>query len=387
MYSFDLNIPTHVYFGEDQFAKLPSVLSTYGHNVLLVYGGGSVKKSGLYDKVMALLPSTIFNVVECSGVEPNPRVETVIKGAQLCKEHAIDVILAVGGGSVVDCSKVIGSARFYDGDPWDLVLKKAPITDCLPIVSILTLSATGSEMNGSAVITNLSTNDKKGIASAYQIPKASFLDPVITYTVSSYQTACGSADILSHLIEQYFCNTNMEVIDHMNEALMKTVIKYAPIAMKEPTNYEARANLMMASSWALNGLLGATEQCKWSCHSIEHQLSAYYDITHGLGLAIITPRWMRYILSNETMDKFVSFAHEVFGIEITNNKVETAMKGIHALERFFFVDLGLDSTLTSINIDNTNFKQMAIKAANNGLDHAYVPLSASDVEAIYNACL
>lgn len=231
--NFIYDIPTKVYFGENQLAHLGEELKKYGNRVLLTYGGGSIKKIGLYDKIVEEIQKAGLELFEFGGIEPNPRHTSINQAAQICKQEEIDVLLAVGGGSTIDATKVIGAASFYDGDCWDLVTKKAPITNSLPIVTILTLSATGSEMNGTAVISNLETNDKKGVKSPLMVPKVSFLDPTNTYTVNSYQTACGSADILSHLFEIYFNqNEEMYMLDSISESLMKTVIKYARGCLK-----------------------------------------------------------------------------------------------------------------------------------------------------------
>lgn len=385
---FIYDIPTKVYFGENQLENLGETLKKYGKRVLLTYGGGSIKKVGLYDKVVAEIKKAGLELFEFGGIEPNPRHTSINQAAQICKQEKIDVLLAVGGGSTIDATKVIGAATFYDGDCWDLVMQKAPITNCLPIVTILTLAATGSEMNSGAVISNVETNDKKGIKSPLMLPKVSFLDPTNTYTVNPYQTACGSADILSHLFEIYFNqNEEMYILDTISESLMKTVIKYAPIALKEPENYEARSNLMWASSWALNGFVRCGKAQAWSCHAMEHQLSAYYDITHGLGLAILTPRWMEYVLDETTVSKFYQFGTNVFGIDKNLPPMEVAKKAIEMLSDFFFNQLGLKKTLSEIGIDDTNFEVMAQKACGGKKISGFKPLAQKDIETIFRMCL
>lgn len=260
--NFVYDIPTKVYFGKNQLeGNLGKELSSFGKKVLLTYGGGSIKKIGLYDKVMAELNGAGLQVFELNGIEPNPKITSVRAGAELCKKEGIDVILAVGGGSVIDCSKFIAAGAFYDGDPWDIVLGKVDVQKCIPITTILTLAATGSEMDNVGVISNMETHDKLAYGCYSMIPKVSFLDPTNTFTVSKYQTACGSADILSHVFEVYFsADNNMFMLDSVMEGLMKTVVKYAPIALAEPDNYEARANLMWASSWAINGFIKRQKQ-------------------------------------------------------------------------------------------------------------------------------
>lgn len=391
MFKFTYNIPTKVYFGGDQLSNLGPELKKFGKRVLLCYGGGSIKKIGLYDKIVTEIKKAGLELFELSGIEPNPRVTSVNRGAQICKDENIDVLLAVGGGSVIDCTKFVGAGRYYDGDAWDLVTRKAPITNCLPIVTVLTLAATGSEMDCGGVITNLETNDKIGMGASIMRPRVSFLDPANTYTVSSYQTACGSADIFSHLVETYFNPTgSMFMLDTFMEGMMKTVVKYAPVAVAHPKNEEARANLMWTSSWAINDFVSACQRCTWSCHPMEHQLSAYYDITHGLGLAILTPRWMRYVLDETTAERFRNFAVSVFGVDPTLPNMEAAKAGIEAVEKFLFEDLKLTKTLTELGIDKTHFAEMADKAchAKGGkVLKGYKHLTPKDVEAIYEMCL
>ena len=391
MFKFTYNIPTKVYFGGDQLSNLGPELKKFGKRVLLCYGGGSIKKIGLYDKIVTEIKKAGLELFELSGIEPNPRVTSVNRGAQICKDENIDVLLAVGGGSVIDCTKFVGAGKYYDGDAWDLVTRKAPITNCLPIVTVLTLAATGSEMDCGGVITNLETNDKIGTGASIMRPRVSFLDPANTYTVSPYQTACGSADIFSHLVETYFNPTgSMFMLDTFMEGMMKTVVKYAPVAVAHPKNEEARANLMWTSSWAINDFVSACQRCTWSCHPMEHQLSAYYDITHGLGLAILTPRWMRYVLDETTAERFRNFAVSVFGVDPTLPNMEAAKAGIEAVEKFLFEDLKLTKTLTELGIDKTHFAEMADKAchAKGGrVLKGYKHLTPKDVEAIYEMCL
>lgn len=386
MENFIFRAPTHMYFGKGQIKHLPEILKEYGKNVLLTYGGGSIKKNGIYDKVLEVLSD--FNIIEFSGIEPNPRIGTVRRGAEICRQNKIDVILAVGGGSTIDCSKVIGAATFYEGDAWDLVKDSSKIGKVLPIVTILTISATGSEMNKGAVISNPETNEKLGTSSVNMYPKASILDPEYTYTLPAIQTSAGTADIMSHVIENYFKKTEGAFLqDKISEGILKTCIKYCPIALKEPENYEARSNLMWASSLALNGLCGSGKEGSWSCHPIEHELSAFYDITHGVGLAIITPRWMRYILSDKTVDKFACYAINVWEFENEEDKFALAKKGIDATEKFF-KDCGIPMNLGKLGIDDLLLEKMSNAAvAHRDLKNAYVPLDAKDVYNILKMCL
>ncbi len=389
MKGFIYDIPTKVYFGDKIKGNLGAELSKFGKKVLLVYGGGSIKKSGLYDTVKKEIENNNIELYELSGVEPNPRVTTVNLGAEICRSNNIEVILAVGGGSVIDCAKVIGAAALTKNDAWDLVIGKVKAKGCLPIITVLTMAATGTEMNFNAVISNQKTEEKIGYKYPPLRPKVSFLDPKNTFSVSSYQTACGGADILSHIMEDYFCTDgNMYLLDSFMEGLMKTVIKYTPVAMKEPNNYEARANLMWASSWALNGMIRGGKVHAWSCHSMEHQLSAVYDITHGLGLAILTPRWMEYVLDDATVHRFYSFGVNVFGIDSNLDKIKVGRLAIEKLKDFLFNQCKLSSTLTKIGIDDTHFEKMAEKAvAYNDYKIAFKNLKVIDVINIYKNCL
>lgn len=386
MLNFNFYSPTKVLFGKNKTQELVSILKPYGKNVLLTYGGGSVKRNGIYQKTLELLKD--FNVTELSGIEPNPRLETVKKGIKICKDKKIDVILAVGGGSTIDCSKVIAAGFYYDGEPWDIMMDASKITNALPIVTILTVSATGSEMNRYAVITNTDTNQKVGVGSQVMIPKVSILDPEHLYSLPSIQTAAGTADIISHIIENYFCSQKDTFIaDRLSEGLLKTCIRYGPIALKEPNNYEARANLMWASSLALNGICGCGKLHEWSCHPIEHELSAFYNITHGIGLAIVTPRWMRYILSEKTVDKFVDFALNVWNLPMEEDKFSLANKAIDLTGKFF-KDCNIPMTLEEVGIDDSKFDIMSEDAVKLGnLSNAYIPLDKNDVKKIFEMCL
>ena len=386
MENFSFKAYTEMIFGKGQITNLPEVISRYGKNILLAYGGGSIKRNGIYDSVKKLLKD--YNIIELDKIEPNPKIETVRRGVKLCKENNIDVILAVGGGSTIDCAKVVAAGAFYDGDPWDLVTNPEKIDKVLPIVTILTLAATGSEMNGNAVISKMDTNEKLGTASVNMKPQVSILDPEYLYTLPSIQTAAGTADIMSHVFESYFKKTEGAFVqDKFSEGLLETCIKYCPIALKDPTNYEARANLMWASSMALNGLCGSGKPGAWTCHPIEHELSAFYDITHGVGLAIVTPRWMRYILSENTVDKFVDYAINVWKLEPKEDKFALANEAIDLTEKFF-KDCGIPMTLKEVNIDETHFDEMAKGAVEHGsLAYAYVPLNETDVKKILEMCL
>ena len=389
MNSFVYDIPTKVYFGPGQLHHLGPELAAYGKRVLLCYGGGSIKKSGLYDRVAAQVKEAGLELFELSGIDPNPRVSSVNSGAAICKKEHIDVVLAVGGGSVIDCAKFVAAGAYYDGDAWDFLTGKAKVGKCLPLISVLTLAATGSEMDGTSVISNPDTQEKLVNADYAMRPRVSFLDPTETYSVSRYQSACGSADIFSHILESYSVpdSQRMYMLERVKEGLMKTVIEYAPVALEHPDDYEARANLMWASSWAINGMIGALQKCVWSCHQIEHELSAIYDITHGLGLAIVTPRWMRYVLDEDSAPLFREYGVNVFGVDPALPAMEAAEKSIALTEDFLFGKLGLDSTLTAIGIDASNIPIMAKKACGGGILAGYKPLNQQDIEQILTMCL
>lgn len=390
MKDFVFHNKTKVYFGKNQLGHLHEEIAIFGKKVLLVYGGGSIKKIGLYGKVLTELEKAGMTVFELPGVEPNPRHTTVNKGASICKKEGIDVLLAVGGGSTIDAAKGIAAAAKYDGnDVWDLVTHKAEVKETLPIVTVLTLAATGSEMDGGCVISNMDTNEKYGYFGPDNNPDVSFLDPTNTFTVSAYQTACGSTDIMSHVFDVgYFTRQDtMDMLISMQEEVLKTVIKFAPTAIENPDDYDARANLMWASTWALNNFLYDGLSQAAVCHAMEHELSAYYDITHGHGLAILTPRWLSYVLDEETAPRIKRFGENVFGIDASLSPMDGAKSAIRALEKFLFETLGLKSKLSDLGIDDKNFAAMAKNACGNGVLHGFTDLTPNDVEKIYKMCL
>lgn len=389
MLDYVRNIPTKLYFGKNQISHLNDSLKQFGKNVLLTYGGGSIKRIGLYDKIMSILHEGGFNVIELSGIEPNPKVESVEEGAKLCKENNIDVILAVGGGSTIDCSKAIAVGAFYDGDMWEMIVnQKGLAKKALPLVTILTLSATGSEYDGGGVISNLKTNEKIGRSFTY--PSVSICDPTYTFSVNAYHTAAGSIDIMSHIFEEYFSRTtDCDLSDGICETILSSVIKNCPIAIKDPTNYSARANLMTNSSIACSGIPSyGMEYSGWPCHAMEHQLSAYYDITHGVGLAILTPKWMRYILKKDVSvaSRIAKFARNVFSLD-EEDEVSLANKGIDELEKFI-KSIGIPTTLKEVGINEDKFFIMAKNASKGGrMLNSYVPLDVDDIVNIFKDCL
>ena len=387
MKNFHYSIKTDIHFGKGAIENLPNEIKKYGKKVLLVYGGGSIRKIGLYDKVLDLLNENNIKCIEISGVEPNPRIDTVRRGVRFVKSDKIDVILPIGGGSTIDCAKAISAGSFYDGDPWDLIVDSSKIKKVLPIISVLTLAATGSEMDAGSVISNLETREKLGFGHPDLRPKASILDPEYTYTVPKNQTAAGTADIMSHILEVYFSkNEGAYLQDRMCEALLKTCIHYGPIAYRDGENYEARANLMWASSLAINGLLSNGKSGAWSVHPIEHELSAYYDITHGVGLAILTPNWMEYVLDNTTIEKFVQYGINVWDINKSLDKEEIAKKSIEKT-REFFKSLEIPSSLKEININDEHFEDMAEHCVRNGIIDCYKPLDKDSIIQIFKSSL
>lgn len=390
MNDFIFHNPDKVYFGKNQLEHLPEELLKFGKKVLLVYGGGSIKRSGLYDEVTRLMKENDMEVFELSGVEPNPRHSTANKGADICKKEGIDVILAVGGGSTIDCAKGVAAAAVTeDGDVWPLVSNGVWVTEALPVVAILTNAATGSEMDAWAVISNMDTNEKIGLGGSALIPRAAFENPEYSYSLPTYQTACGAFDIFNHVLDNYYLagDATFDLILDFQEAVMRAVVKWAPIAMSEPENYEARANLMWASSMALNTVLDAGTIHACACHVMEHELSAYYDITHGHGLAIVTPRWLTYILNAETAPAIYRLGVKVFGVAEGLDAMEGAKKAIEAVSDFCFGTLGLKSTLTDLEIGEEHFKDMAKHACGSGVIPRPKNLSADDVENIYKMCL
>lgn len=387
MQNFDYMTPTRLIFGEGVITQLPEVMAGFGKKVLLTYGGGSIKKLGLYDKVKKLLAG--FEITELSGIQPNPKYDpSVLEGVRLCKENDIDVILAVGGGSVLDCSKAIAAGAKYDGDVWDLISYKAFAKAALPIVDILTLAATGSEYDCGGVISRTETNDKIGYMDPHLYPVVSFLDPTYTFTVSKKQTAAGCADAMNHIMEQYFCADATLLNDGFCEAGLKSLMVNARKCLENPEDYTARAEMMFACTLGCNGIYSlGNSPSGWPCHGIEHALSAYYDITHGEGLAIITPRWMKHILSDKTVGRFVKYGVNVFGIDSTLPAFEIAEKAIQATYDFF-ASIGIPMTLREVGIDESRIGEMAHHiAVNEGLENAYAPLTEQDITEILTASL
>ena len=387
MQNFDYQTPTRLIFGKGVISNLPEVMKPLGRKILMTYGSGSIKKIGLYDKVKELLAD--FEIYELSDIQPNPKYDpSVLDGVRICKENGIDAILAVGGGSVLDCSKAIAAGAKYDGDPWDLITYKVLAKDALPIVDILTLAATGSEYDCGGVISRTETNDKIGYMDPHLFPVCSILDPVYTFSVSKKQTAAGCADAMNHVMEQYFSEDTTLLNDGFCEAELKSLMENTKIALENPEDYRARAELMLCCTYGCNGILSLGNSASgWPCHGMEHALSAYYDITHGEGLAILTPRWMRHILSDKTVDRFVKYGVNVFGIDSSLDKYEIADQAIEATYKFF-ESIGIPMHLREVGIDESRIEEMAHHiAVNEGLENAYVPLTEKDIVEILTASL
>lgn len=387
MQNFNYCTPTRLIFGEGVIKDLPEVMSHYGKKILLTYGGGSIKKIGLYDKVLELLKG--YEIYELANIMPNPKYDpSVLDGVKMCKEHDIDVILSVGGGSVLDCSKAIAGGAKYDGEPWDLITYKAETKAALPIVDIITLAATGSEYDAGGVISRTETNDKTCYSDPHLYPEVSFLDPTYTFTVSKKQTSAGIADAMNHIFEQYFCEDSTILNDGFMEAGLKSLMINGRKCLDNPEDYNARAEMMLVCTYGCNDIYSlGNSQSGWPCHGMEHALSAYYDITHGEGLAIITPRWMKHILSEKTVDRFVKYGINVFGIDESLDKMAIANKAIDETYKFF-ESINIPMHLKDVGIDESRIEEMAKHVADNeGLENAWAPLLQEDIAAIFRASL
>ncbi|BDH62697.1 putative NADH-dependent butanol dehydrogenase 1 [Lysinibacillus sp. PLM2] len=387
MNNFSFYNPVRLHFGKGQINQLEVELPQYGDKILVVYGGGSIKRNGLYDEVMKVLEKLNMKVFELSGVEPNPRVETVRKGVEICKAEDVDFVLAVGGGSVIDCSKLIVAGAKVDEDPWNIVLKKTQVTDALPLGTILTIAATGSEMNSGSVISNEETLEKYGWGSPHVFPKFSILDPTYTFTLPRNQTVYGIVDMMSHVFEQYFHNaTNTPITDEMCEGVLRTVIETAPKLVNDLENYELRETILLAGTIALNGFLALGSRGDWATHNIEHAVSAVYDIPHGGGLAIIFPNWMKHNI-HVNPERFARLAIKAFGVSAEGKTAEEiALEGIERL-REFWVSIGAPSRLADYEIDDSQMDTLVEKAMVNGPFGNFSLLQANDVRKILEMSL
>jgi alcohol dehydrogenase len=388
MLNFIFDNKTRIVFGKDTEQQVAEEIKPFGSKkILLHYGGGSIKRTGLYDKLVQSLKSANLEFVELGGVKPNPRLSLVREGIKLCKEQGVDFILAVGGGSVIDSAKAIAFGSRTDREIWDYYQERLPINDAIPIGVVLTIPAAGSESSTGSVITNEDGWLKRSAGSLVMRPKFALMNPELTYTLPDYQTACGASDMLAHVFERYFTNTEeVDYTDHLCEATMKTIIKHGSILAKDGNNYDSRAQIMWAGTLAHNGLLGTGRSEDWASHNIEHELSALYDIAHGAGLSIIFPAWMKYVYKHD-VNRFVQFAHRVFNIEVNfENLEETALQGIEALVNWY-KELGLPTTFKDANLPTEDIEEMAKKATLKGPQGSFVKLNTEDIINIYKLAL
>ncbi|MDI3519467.1 MAG: alcohol dehydrogenase [Caldanaerobacter sp.] len=383
---FIFSSPTKIIFGKGTEEQVGKEVKNYSNKVLLCYGGGSIKKYGLYDKVVKTLKEEGIEFVELSGVKPNPRLSLVQEGIKLVRENNIDFILAVGGGSVIDTAKAIAMGVPYEGNVWDFFEGKAELKEALPVGVILTIPATGSEASDATVITNEDGWYKIGFHHELLRPKFAIMNPELTYTLPPYQTACGVADIMAHIMERYFVNEEgVELTDRLCESTLKTVINNARIVLEDPANYNARAQIMWAGTIAHNDLLNTGRgRGDWASHRIEHELSAIYDIAHGAGLAIVFPAWMKYVYKNN-INRFVQFAVKVWDVDLPyENLEEIALEGIRRTEEFF-KEIGLPVRLKEAGISDDRFEEMADKCTKGGTRTIgdFVKLNKEDIIKIY----
>jgi len=366
MENFEFQNKTKIIFGRGTENQVGEETAKHKKKILLHYGSKSIKASGLYEKVVTSLKNAGVEFLELGGVQPNPRLELVKKGIEICKNNSINFILAVGGGSVIDSAKAIAVGIPYEGDVWDFYSGIATPEKAIDVATILTIPAAGSESSGSSVITNSDGDLKRGITDDLLRPVFSILNPELTFTLPNYQTACGAVDILAHLFERYFTNTkNVDFSDRMLEATMKTIINNVPLSLSDPKNYDARAEVMWAGCVAHNDLLGMGREEDWASHGIEHELSGIYDVAHGAGLAVVFPAWMKYVYKKNPQ-KFIEFATRVWKIKASPGNMEaTALAGILALEKFFR-SIGMPTTLKELNIGTDRLEEMANKCTGNG---------------------
>lgn len=383
--NFIYHVPTKLYFGSGQLTHLGNELKQHGKKVLLIYGSERLKKTELYSSIVEQAKKAGVRLFEAGGVEPNPRHTTVNRMASVCKKEGIDMLLAVGGGSVLDCAKFVSAAAFYEGDCWDFFTGKANMEKFLPLVTIPTLSGTGSDMDGFGIVSNEERKEKIPLYHPSLFPVASFLDPVQTYTVPPFQTACGAIDAFTHYLEVYFMRPNLRVLTCVMEGFMKAILQSIPIVMEHPDDYEARASIMWASSWALNGFtFGPTGATPVACHWIEDELSAKYDMTHGLGLAIVLPHYLEYCLNEQNAPLYREFAVNVLGVDAGLSPVRAAEEGISILRKIFFEICGLKSRLRDCGVqDDSRFVEMARIACRGDILHGLIDLTREDVVAIY----
>lgn len=361
MNNFEFYSPAHLVFGKGVENKVGEMLKEKATKVLLHFGGGSVKKSGLYDRIVASLEKANISYCALGGVVPNPRLSLVHEGIALCRKENVDLILAVGGGSVIDSAKAIAMGYYYDGDVWDMYEKGLAIKKALPVVTVLTIPAAGSEASGDTVITNEEKQLKYGYGSNYLRPLMSFMNPELFYTLPSNQVANGISDMMSHVFERYFTNTtHVELTDRLCEATLKTIMHNAHKVLDNNEDYDAWCEIGFAGTVAHNGLVGCGRDQDWGCHNMEHELSAIYDVAHGAGLAVLTPAWMKYVYK-DNIPMFVQFATNVMGVEGSFREPEDIiLEGIEKL-RSFFLSIGQPATLSEMGIEEKDFELMAKK--------------------------
>ena len=385
LFDFTYYNPTRIHFGKDSLNKLKGELSNYGDTVLLLYGKNSIKKIGLYDEVKSILNESGKKVVELAGVMPNPTYAKVLEGGQLVRENKVDLILAVGGGSVIDCAKAISVSAYCEGDAFTRYwLNFEPINNkIVPVASILTMVGTGSEMNGGSVITNEKLKIKTGRVYGTEVyPKFSILNPEYTFTLPQYQMVSGVFDIMSHLMEQYFSGDDNNTTDYVIEDPLRSVIDNARVAVKNPEDYEARSNIMWSATLALNTISGLSKEQDWEVHMIEHQLGAYTDCAHGIGLAAISIPYYRYIYSYG-LDKFVRFAKQVWNVsEEGKSKEEIALEGIACLEAFA-KELGIVTSLRELGATR---EMLPLIANSTILGGGYKKLNKEEILKILENC-
>lgn len=385
MNNFIYDNKTTIAFGKNMEDNIGEYVKQYGKKVLFHYGSGSIKKYGLYDKVIASLKKENIDYIELGGVVANPRLNLVYEGIELARKENVDFILAVGGGSVIDSAKAIALGTHYTGDVWDFYSKGIRPEKVLPVGVVLTIPAAGSESSTATVITKEEGGLKRGYGDLSLRPKFAILNPELTYTLPNYQTSCGAVDMIGHVIERYFTNTkNVELTDRLCESVMRTVMNNTPIALKENKDYDSRAEIMWAGALAHNGLVGTGREEDWASHNLEHELSGIYDIAHGAGLAIIYPAWMKYVYKND-IPRFAMFANKVFDIEINDSNLEeTALKGIEALEKFY-QSIDMPIRLSDANITDEHIELMANKTTeqNTRACGNFVKLTKEDIIKIY----
>ena len=379
MENFTFRNATKIIFGKGAESKVGAETAKYGSKILLHYGGGSIKKYGIYDRVLKSLKDSGLEIIELGGVQPNPRLSLARKGIDICRREKVDFILAVGGGSAIDSAKTIASGVPYSGDVWDFYTGKAELKEIVPVGVVLTIPASGSESSGSAVITNEEGLYKKGFYSELLRPKFAILNPEITYTLPPYQTACGASDIMAHIMERYFTTVkDVELTDRFCEAALRTIINNTPVALRESENYAARAEIMWTGTIAHNDLLSTGRIGDWGSHKIEMEISGIYDLAHGAGLAIIFPAWMKYVYEKD-LQRFAQFATRVWDVEPDFNDIKkTALAGIERLKNFY-KEIGLPVTLKEANIPYDRLEEMARKCTENGPVGNFVKLDTNDV--------